>query len=352
MFCEMKTYNNFTEAYHGLLKDVYNTPEHVASPRSMKVKERLGHSFRITNIRDRIPYVPHREFSISYMIAELIWYLSGNNKTEWISNYSAFWKNISDDGVTANSAYGARIFKVHPYQTAGCDDTQCNAGKTLDLVTEGWSQWKYLKDELQKDTDSRRAVLHIRMPQDSYLASKDVPCTLALQFFIRDGALHQVASMRSSDLILGIAYDIPAFTLFQELLANELGVECGSYTHISNSLHIYERHYAMVEKILHDPWLKEFPHRAKPMPSLPQGPLPLDFLNDYEQMFRESTDEATLKHHVNHLVETATSGRCNVYWCDWLLVLAAHRAGKLGLDLYQNEIMSKVTFPGYTLFKK
>lgn len=335
----MKTYPNFTMAYNGLLKDVYLTPEHEAAPRGMKVKERLGHSFRITDIRDRIPYIPHREFSIAYMVAELVWYLSANNRTDWISNYSAFWRNISDDGTTANSAYGARIFVPHPLQKVeGRPD---------------WTQWQYLKDELKKDTDSRRAVIHIRVPQDSILASKDVPCTLALQFFIRDGALHQVASMRSSDLILGIAYDIPAFTLFQELLALELGVECGSYTHISNSLHIYERHYPMVERILKDPWVKEFPHRCKAMPAMP-GPPPLDLLISREAQLRVAMTVGEIDEALVGVTENTpeTERLDEPYWRDWLLILAWHRAGKLELPELQAELMSRVSFSGYKLFNK
>lgn len=340
----MKTYPNFTMAYHGLLKDVFNTPEHVASPRGMKVKERLGHSFRITNIRDRIPYIPHRDFSISYMIAELVWYLSANDSTDWIANYSAFWRNISDDGKTANSAYGARIFVPHMYQAI--PETPF---VTVDTAASENTQWDYVKDELKKDPDSRRAVIHIRMPQDSWCAQKDVPCTLALQFFIRDGALHQVASMRSSDLILGIAYDIPAFTIFQEMLALELGVECGSYTHISNSLHIYSRHDDMVEKILQDPWQKSFPHCAKPMPPMPCLP-PLKQLNAWEQRFRKSETEEQLN---AALLDVLSMNDLNQYWKDWLVVLAWHRAGKLGLDdYYAQRVIGATSFVGYRLFNK
>lgn len=339
----MKTYGNFTSAYHGLLKDVYLHPEHEASPRGLKVKERLGHSFRITDIRDRLPYIPHRGFSVSYLIAELVWYLSGNDSTEWIANYSSFWKNISDDGLTANSAYGSRIFKQHRYQAAFG-------------IAEGWTQWQFLKDELKKDPDSRRAVLHIRMPQDSVLASKDVPCTLALQFFIRDGALHQVASMRSSDLVLGIALDIPAFTMFQELLALELGVECGSYTHISNSLHIYEKNYALVEKILADPWVKEFPHRCKPMPALPSSP-PIEWLMIAEREVRKANDEAELRSNLETALSPAPDGledprEAMQYWRDWVLILAWHRAGKLDLPEFQKELMDRVSFSGFKLFSK
>jgi len=216
------TYQSFTHCYISLVRNVYENPSFEASPRGQKVKEILGASFTILNPRDRIPYVAGRKFSVPYMVAELLWYLSGNNQTEWISKYSSFWKNISDDGETANSAYGARLFRRH------------------DKIAQGrLNQWQYVIDELTHDPDSRRAVMHLRVPDDSVDAKLDVPCTLALQFFIRDGALHQVVNMRSSDVIFGIAYDIPAFTLFQELLANELGIGFGTDTHTSNSLHIY-----------------------------------------------------------------------------------------------------------------
>ena len=227
------TYQSFTHCYLSLVRNVYESPQFESAPRGQKVKEIVGASFTILNPRDRIPYVAGRKFSITYMVAELLWYLSANDKTEWISKYSSFWKDISDDGITANSAYGARLFKPHH------------------KIAQGrLNQWNYVVNELRKDPDSRRAIMHIRVPDDSVDAKLDVPCTLALQFFIRDGKLHQVVNMRSSDVIFGIAYDIPAFTIFQEILANELGVELGTYTHTSNSLHIYERHFDMAEKIL------------------------------------------------------------------------------------------------------
>lgn len=325
----MKTYSNFTNAYTDLVTDVYNTPEHVCSPRGLKIRERLGHSFRITDIRDRLPYVPHRGFSVAYFVAEMLWYLSANDSTDWISNYSAFWRNISDDGSTANSAYGARIFKLHPYQQA--------PGMPM-----GWSQWKSVVDELRRDSDSRRAVIHIRMPQDTYLASKDVPCTLALQFFVRDGALHQVASMRSSDIILGIAYDVPAFTMFQELLALELGVELGQYTHVSNSLHLYERHFEMAQRIIEESPLRGGATLGPAMPAMPSLPS-LDELNWFETLARSSMCEARL--YDAYMAIGASD--LQPYWRDWAYLLAWHRAGKRGYVGLQEIILNAVSFSGY-----
>jgi len=306
-------FENFTQAYYALVDATYNGYEYETAPRGMKIRENLFASFVITNPRDRLLYVPERNFPLDYVMAEILWYISGNNKTEWISNYSAFWKNISDDGVTANSAYGARIFKAHEYHGVFGDGV-------LDCSR---TQWKYVIDELKKDPASRRAVIHIRQPQDSYFAQKDVPCTLSLQFFIRDEKLHLVVQMRSNDLILGTALDVPAFTFMQEMMALELGVELGYYYHTSNSLHVYERHYEMCEKILANAGENKLV--ATPMPALPGQP-PVGTLMEHERMARLCVTP-------EDLMRLGNSARLldNVLWTDWVHILCAHRAKKLEL---------------------
>jgi len=314
-------FESFTQAYYALVADTYAGYEYETAPRGMKIRENLFTSFAITNPRDRLLYIPDRKFSLQYVMAEILWYLSGNNETAWISNYSSFWKDISDDGVTANSAYGARIYKVHPYQVHNL-----NGGG----VVSGLPQWDYVKQELTKDPDSRRAVIHIRQPQDSYLAQKDVPCTLSLQFFIRDKKLHMIVQMRSNDLILGTALDVPAFTFMQELMALELGVDVGTYYHTSNSMHVYERHYDMCEKILN----AETTLASTAMPPLKEKP-PIEQLMSLERRARLATTS-------QELIVLGNEARAysDVLWTDWAHILLAHRAKKIGdakLEQWFNE---------------
>lgn len=326
-------YDNFTDCYLDLAQQVYETPDFESSPRGMAVREKLACKFTITNPLDRLPYVPARKFSATYVVAELLWYLSADDKTDWIANYSSFWNNISDDGETANSAYGARIFKPHPRIAGGT-----------------FSQWDYIKDELTKDPDSRRAVVHIRSPWDSVKAKLDVPCTLSLQFFIRDEKLHLVAHMRSSDLILGIAYDVPAFTLMQELMAKELGVGLGNYTHVSNSLHIYERHFDMVKEMISRDAIIQARgnHRnSGPMPEMPSMP-PTSTLYDIESTLRT----ANTLDEINQIISNSSNefpGLGN-YWVDWIKILAAHRCAKLKIKGEKRKLIDSTSFTGYHQF--
>lgn len=334
----MKSYDNFTEAYVDILRDLKDSPQFISSPRGMKVKEILGYQFKLTNPRNRIPFVKERDLSIHYLIAELLWYLSGNDSTDWISNYSNFWSKISDDGITANSAYGSRIFKPHPRIAGDVDST--------------WTQWKYVINELKHDPDSRRAVIHIRSPQDSILAKLDVPCTLSLQFFLRDDKVHMVVSMRSSDVILGLAYDVPAFTMFQELLATELSRELGKhiglgdYVHLSASLHLYERHFEMAEKII-DNSCENFVNHE--MPQLPDY-VPLVELNAFETKVR---NDQSIDDIMNSLesIESVDSLK-NDYWADWCKILVSHRALKLKQLSVSNVVLSLTKFDGYRFFQK
>jgi thymidylate synthase len=240
----MKTYNSFTAAYGALANELLRDGAETC-PRGQKTKELIFKSFCIENPLDRLPRFKSRNLSPSYLAAEFTWYAAGCYSTKWISDYAKFWSGISNGNDIAESAYGARIYGIHPSLKAGVD------------------QWKYVVEELMKDPDSRRAVIHIRTMNDSLVESKDVPCTLSLHFMIRNGALDLMVHMRSSDIILGLVYDVPAFTLFQEAMANELNVGVGQYYHISDSLHVYEKHYGMLARIA-----EEFPPLNFPMRSM------------------------------------------------------------------------------------
>jgi thymidylate synthase len=169
-----------------------------------------------------------RRLSMKYAIGEMLWYMSGNNSLKEIQKYSKGWDRMSDDGVTVNSNYGYCI--KHKF---------------------GFDQWEFVKNELRKNPNSRRAVIHIKEASDK--ESKDINCTVCLQFFIRNNKLHMTAYMRSNDLWMGFPYDVFQFTNMQVLMSMELGVELGTYTHISGSLHLYKRNLVKVDEHCDNP---------------------------------------------------------------------------------------------------
>lgn len=168
-----------------------------------------------------------RKLPMRYCVGELLWYLSGNPRLKAIQLYTGAWDRMSDDGETVNSNYGHRI------QNA-VDEVD---GKLFD-------QMKMVEHLLSVDPNSRQAVIHIKQARDVLVnPTKDLNCTVCLQFFIREGKLYMTTYMRSNDLWMGFPNDVFQFTCMQIYLAMRLNVGLGSYTHVAGSLHMYERDY-------------------------------------------------------------------------------------------------------------
>ena len=162
-----------------------------------------------------------RKLSMRYAIGEMLWYMSGNPSLKAIQHYTKAWDRMSDDGETVNSNYGYIIKDAF-----------------------GFDQYEYCKQLLIKDKNSRQAVIHIKTPADTIeKPTKDLNCTVCLQFTIREGKLYCTTYMRSNDLWLGFPYDVFQFTCLQVRMAMELGLDIGTYTHIAGSLHLYKRDF-------------------------------------------------------------------------------------------------------------
>lgn len=164
-----------------------------------------------------------RKMPMRYAIGELAWYLSGSNRVSDIARFAKKWVDISDDGVHNNSAYGWRIYDKFDF-----------------------NQWEYVKGLLQRDPNTRQAIIHIKDADNR--PTKDTPCTVYLQFLLRDGKLNLSVHMRSNDIWMGVPYDMFSFCFLQMKMAMELGVEIGQYTHYAGSLHMYARDFESAQK--------------------------------------------------------------------------------------------------------
>lgn len=202
--------------------------ELLRAPKINGTREINNAKVTLTDITDNI--VSCRNISIPYCLGELLWYFTGRNDVEFISKFSSFWSRISDDGVTNNSAYGHVLMKKH-----------------------GFNQIEKIIELLKRDPNSRRAVLNVNEANEHVIETKDEPCTIALQFLIRDNKLHCTAIMRSNDIWLGFPYDAVFFTELQKYIASRLMVGCGTYTHFATSLHVYDRDIEKIANLTRDP---------------------------------------------------------------------------------------------------
>ena len=246
-------YKNFQQAYYALINRVLTEGKDV-TVRGLDMKEIIPGYFEIENPRDRLLNIDCRSKMNRYIFGELMWYLTGRDDIQFINKYSGVWKNLSDDNMHNNSAYGKFIFNPMPNKGYGVIYKGSNDPK-YNRELEYKSQWEFVKEVLKNDPYSRQAVIHIK-PIQMY-DTKDTVCTYFLQFFIRDNKLDMIACMRSNDLFTGLSYDAFMFTFMQELMAAELGLEVGVYKHFASNMHIYKKDLPKFEEILQEDPNKE-----------------------------------------------------------------------------------------------
>ncbi len=180
-----------------------------------------GASSGLINIKDVF------KTSSNYVDMEIDWYKSQHTKVDAISNHAKMWGMVSDENNVANSNYGYLIFSP-----------------------QNGYQYKNVLVELQRDTNSRRAVMNYTNPFIHYTGGKDYICTQYVSYMIRDGKLHCVVSMRSSDVRFGIIGADLAWQIYViNKLADDLGIEVGKVNWHASSLHIYERHFEQLKEI-------------------------------------------------------------------------------------------------------
>lgn len=214
--------------YKKLANDLldYGHPIDSANPRGA-TKEICNYSFVIDDISGNEGItLKTGGTNLTYVAAEVLWYWSARNDLAFISKFSSFWNKVTDDGITANSAYGYILQEKH-----------------------GFNQIEKIIELLTKDPNSRRAILNINVPNEKVIETHDEMCTICLNYQLRDGKLHSTCVMRSNDFNFGLRNDIFYFLYLQKYIADRLGVEYGSYTHIAFSMHMYSRDIEFAKKI-------------------------------------------------------------------------------------------------------
>jgi thymidylate synthase len=99
-------------------------------------------------------------------------------------------------------------------------------------------QIAYIVDKLKSYPNTRRAIAITWNPViDEKL--DDCPCLQLVQCTTRDGRLHMRVIFRSNDMLTAAGANMYALVQLQKSVADQLGLPCGTYTHISLVPHIY-----------------------------------------------------------------------------------------------------------------
>jgi len=105
---------------------------------------------------------------------------------------------------------------------------------------------------MKEDKSTRRAIAMILTPEDNQVMTKEFPCAIGVQYFLRDNRLHAVTFMRAQQALTVFPYDSILFSSAQAAIAHLLGAQVGRYVHCSGTYHFYDSERETAEKIVEE----------------------------------------------------------------------------------------------------
>lgn len=225
--------DTFSDMYPLVNYYIFTQKEYEES-RDGKVKEMLDMKTTLLNPYRRCVGGCERDINIFFLLAEAMWIALGRKDVAFLTLFNKKMSDFSDDGKTFHAPYGYRLRHFGIRTEDSFVDDNLNASKGYDQVIDAIKIFT-------ENPNSRQVVMSIWNPNfDLGYKTKDIPCNDMVMLKIRNGKLITTIQNRSNDLHWGLPTNIFQFSFLTELMAGALGVELGTQTHNSQSLHIYE----------------------------------------------------------------------------------------------------------------
>lgn len=228
--------------YLSLLDEVLKYGEHRQS-RNGNVISRFGCIIHFENVGERFPILTTKRVFFRGVVEELLWFLRGSTNAKELQDKNIhIWDGNSTreylDKMGLTDYPEGELGAVYGWQWRyfGADYPNKENGK---------DQLKYLLEELMKEDNSRRAVLSAWNPVDLPKMALP-PCHILYVFYKNKRGLSCHMTMRSSDLFLGLPFNIASTALLTHIIAKVLHMPVSEITLSLTDAHIYEEHIEAV----------------------------------------------------------------------------------------------------------
>lgn len=187
---------------------------------------------------DTFPILTTKRVHFKSVVGELLWFLSGStNNNDLVDKYGVtIWNEWADDNGNLGPIYSTQ------WRDAFWSDGD---GATFQV-----DQMQNLIDGIIADPYSRRHIVNAwNVGQIDQMALP--PCHTMFQCYVHmDGTLDLQLYQRSSDMFLGLPFNIAQYALLQRIIAELTGKRAGKLYITIGDAHIYSNHYDQVREQL------------------------------------------------------------------------------------------------------
>jgi thymidylate synthase len=231
----------------------------------------FGEFYKV-DLQEGFPLLTTKKVNIRSVLLELLWFLRGEDHIRWLRDEMDchIWDEWADNDGNVGPIYPV-MWRRFPYTKEDDVHFEGNASHILKTVwiKNEFDQVQRAINMLKTNPNSRRIVITAWHPG---LLDKMAlpPCHVMYIFNVTDGKLNCHLTQRSGDIALGIPFNLASYAALTMAIANEAGLEYGTFAHTIVDAHIYENHIdGIKQQLQRDP---------RPLPTLEIADKPLDNL--------------------------------------------------------------------------
>ena len=245
------------EGYINLLKDTLNGE--YKNTRNGNVFSQFGCMIKFDNISSSFPLITTKKVFFRGIVEELLWFLKGSTDANELKDKNVnIWNGNSSrkylDSVGLIDFEEGELGPVYGWQWRMFGKKYIfkksrESRESIESIEENniaVDQIKYVITELLKE-NSRRAVLSAWNPVDLNIMALP-PCHILYIFNKSKDGLCCHLTMRSSDLFLGLPFNIASTALLTQIIAHVLHLNSSEVCLSLCDAHIYEEHVEQVKK--------------------------------------------------------------------------------------------------------
>ncbi len=208
-------------------------------------KSIFGHQMRF-DLSQGFPMVTTKKLHLRSIIHELLWFLSGDTNTKYLTdNNVSIWNEWADGDGNLGRVYGAQ------WRAWRRPD-----GTQIDQISN-------VVQSIKKDPDSRRHLVVAFNPGELDQMALP-PCHAFFQFYVANGKLSCQMYQRSADVFLGVPFNIASYALLNIMMAQVCGLQPGEFIHTLGDAHLYNNHLDQARLLM--------TREPKPLPKLIVNP--------------------------------------------------------------------------------
>lgn len=213
--------------YLDLVKLVMNEGSRKTSRTGIDTISYFSANYRV-DLSKGFPLLTTKKMLWKSLLHEVLWYLSGDDHIRNLRQHTKIWDAWADDEGNLETAYG---YYWRKFPSAQKDEN--GEWKVVEV-----DQIRYVIDEIKRNPNSRRLVVTAWEPGNA-TTSKLPPCHYTYAFHVANGKLNCHLTQRSGDVALGIPFNLAAYSILTQIIAQETNLGLGYFSHTIIDAHIY-----------------------------------------------------------------------------------------------------------------